>query len=92
MLEPYAVKVARTVLKGLGVGNDPWLLDYMLPEKPGSDLARVNDGIEGRGFDKKRMTSCNEVYRGSKFALTRKGADLSSGVSLHERRQTCECK
>jgi len=22
------------------------------------------------------MTTCNEVYRGSKFALTRKGADL----------------
>ena len=64
----------------------------MLPESPGSDPVRVNDGIVGRGIDKKRMTSCNEVYRGSKFVLTRKGADLSSGVSLHERRQTCECK
>ena len=49
---------------------------YMLPESPGRDLVRVNDGIEGRGIGKKRMTSCNEVYRGSKFALTQKGADL----------------
>jgi hypothetical protein len=64
----------------------------MLPENLGSDPVRVNDGIVGRGIDKKQMTSCNEMYRGSKFASTRKGADLSSGVSLHERRQTCECK
>jgi hypothetical protein len=47
----------------------------MLPEKPGSDPVRVNDGMEGRGIGKKRMTSCNEVYRGSKFALARKSAD-----------------
>ena len=65
---------------------------YMLPENPGSDPVRVNDGIEGRGIGKKRMTSCNEVYRGSKFALARKSADLPSGVSLYARRQTCECK
>ena len=64
----------------------------MLPENPGRDPVRANNGIVGKGIDKKRMTSCNEMYRGSKFALTRKGADLSSGVSLHERRQTCECK
>ena len=65
---------------------------YMLPEFPGRDPVRANDGIEGRGIDKKRMTSFNEVYRGSTFALTRKGANLSSGVSLYARRQTCECK
>lgn len=65
---------------------------YMLPGSPGRDLVRANDGIEGRGIGKKRMTSCNEAYRGSKFALTRKGADLPVGVSLYERRQTCECK
>ena len=65
---------------------------YMLPESLGRDLVRVNDGIEGRGIGKKRMTSCNERYRGSKFALTRKGADLPNGVSLYERRQTCVCK
>ena len=64
----------------------------MLPENPGRDPVRANDGIVGKGIDKKRITSCNEVYRGSKFALTRNGADLSSGISLHERRQTCECK
>ena len=59
----------------------------MLPENSGRDPVRENDGIVGKGIDKKRMTFCNEVYRGSKFALTRNGADLSSGVSLHERRQ-----
>jgi hypothetical protein len=64
----------------------------MLLESLGSDLVRENDGIVGIGIDKKRMAACNELYRGSKFALTRKGADLSSGVSLHERGQTCECK
>jgi len=65
---------------------------YMPPEKPGSDPVRANDDIEGRGIGKKRMTSCNEMYRGSKFALARKSADLPSGVSLYARRQTCECK
>ena len=65
---------------------------HKLPEYPGRDPVRVNDDLEGRRIDKKRMKSCNGVYRGSKFALTRNGADLSSGVSLHERRQTCECK
>ena len=48
----------------------------MLPENPGSDPVRINDGIVGRGIGKKRMAACNELYRGSKFALTRKGADL----------------
>jgi len=42
---------------------------YMLPESPGRDPVRVNNGIEGRGIGKKRMTSCNEAYMGSKFAL-----------------------
>ena len=49
---------------------------YMLPEKPGSDPVRANDGIEGRGFGKKRMLICNGSNRGSKFALARNGADL----------------
>nr|QNT35529.1 hypothetical protein NCGJLENL_00013 [uncultured Methanosarcinales archaeon] len=65
---------------------------YMLLEPPGRDPVRVNEGIDGRGIGKKRMTSCNERYRGSIFALTRKGADLPNGVSLYERRQTCVCK
>jgi len=59
----------------------------MLPENPGRDPVMANDGIVDKGIDKKQMASCNEMYRGSKFALTRNGADLSSGVSLHERRQ-----
>jgi hypothetical protein len=41
MLEPYAVKVASTVLKGLGVGNDLRLLD-----KYRKKLLFDNDRIE----------------------------------------------
>ena len=37
---------------------------------------RDDEGIEGRGFNKKRMPFCNGMDRGSNFALTRKGADL----------------
>ena len=36
----------------------------MLPENPGSDPVRANDGIVGRGIGKKRVTYCNELYRG----------------------------
>ncbi len=42
----------------------------------GRDPVRGNDGAEGRGIGKKRMSTCNGLNRGSKFALTRKGADL----------------
>jgi hypothetical protein len=31
----------------------------MLPENPGSDPVRANDGIVGRGIDKKLMAACN---------------------------------
>ena len=48
----------------------------MLPESLGRDPVRATDGIKGRGTGKKRMTLRNAAYRGSKFALTRKGADL----------------
>ncbi|NOQ28574.1 MAG: hypothetical protein GQ566_00535 [Methanosarcinales archaeon] len=48
----------------------------MLLEYPGRAPVRANDGIEGRGFGKKRMSICNGSNRGSKFALTRNGADL----------------
>jgi len=58
----------------------------MLPENPGSDLVRANDGIGGRGIGKKRMSICNGSNIGSKFVLARKSADLSSGVSLYARR------
>jgi hypothetical protein len=48
----------------------------MFPENPGSDPVRVNDGIVGkRNRVNARMTSCNEVHRGSKLASARKGAD-----------------
>jgi len=49
---------------------------YALPEDPGRSSVRSNEGAEGIGIGKKRMADCNELYRGSKFALTRKGADL----------------
>ena len=63
---------------------------HPLPGYLGRDHVSGNDGIEGRGIDKKRITSCNGVYRGSNFTLTRKGADLPAGVSLYDGRQTCE--
>ena len=49
---------------------------YALPGNPGRSSVRSNEGAEGRGIGKKRMAACNGLYRGSKFALTRKGADL----------------
>jgi len=49
---------------------------HKFSEYPSRDPVRANDNLWGRGFGKKRTTSCNEMYRGSKFALTREGADL----------------
>jgi|SRR5665648_299504 len=49
---------------------------FLLLVSPGSDSVRGSNGIEGRGDGKKRMATCNELHRGSKFALARKGADL----------------
>jgi len=59
----------------------------MLPENLGRDPVRANNGIVGKGIDKKQMSICNGSNKGSKFALTGNGANLSYGVSLHERRQ-----
>ena len=42
----------------------------------GRKPARADDGSEGSGNGKKRMSVCNELDRGSNFASTRKGADL----------------
>jgi hypothetical protein len=56
---------------------------HMLPER-GRNSARSNYGVEGRGESKKRMTICNDLYKGSKFALIRKDADLLYGVLLCE--------
>ena len=44
MLEPYAMKVACTVLKGLGVGNDLRLLDNH-PSSTGSRRPRGDRGL-----------------------------------------------
>ena len=60
----------------------------MLPENPGSDPVRANDGIVGIGIGKKQRTPCNEVYRGSKICLNPKGCRITSGVPLYEWRQT----
>jgi len=46
-------------------------------QKTGRNSAKSNNGAEGRGKSKKRMTVCNELYRGSRFALIRKDADFS---------------
>ena len=45
------------------------------PGKPnmfpkGQELRKDYDDVGGRGESKKQMTICNELYRGSKFALT----------------------
>ena len=45
-------------------------------KKRGRDFVRRNNGTGDRGNGKKLMTFCNGMYRGSKFALSRKGADL----------------
>jgi hypothetical protein len=44
--------------------------------KRGRDFARKNNGTGDKGNGKKRMAFCNGMQRGSKFALSRKGADL----------------
>jgi hypothetical protein len=44
--------------------------------KCGNRPARAGYGQAGMGGWKKRMPSCNESDRGSKFALTRKSADF----------------
>jgi hypothetical protein len=41
---------------------------------------RSNNEIEGIGESKKRMTIDNKLYKGSKFALIPKNADLLYGV------------
>jgi hypothetical protein len=42
----------------------------------GRNFARNNNGTGDIGNGKKQMASCNEMHRGSKFALIRKDADL----------------
>lgn len=50
----------------------------------GNRLVREGDRQAGMGCRKKRTPSCNEADRGSKFALTRKGADFRQ-VLNHEK-------
>ena len=52
----------------------------------GRNFARNDEGAEDIGESKKRTIVCNALYRGIKFALIRKDADLLYGVLLHERR------
>ena len=53
---------------------------------------RRDDGTDGRGNGKKQMTICNELYRGSRFALTRKGADLPEVFHCMNGDKPDECK
>lgn len=59
---------------------------YVLPECLGNDLVRGNDGSEDRGIGKKRKAICNELHKGSRFALTRKGA---CDKKLYHKLQQC---
>ena len=58
----------------------------------GRNSARKDDGAEGRGNGKKQMTICNELYRGSRFASTRKGADLPKVFHCMNGGKPDECK
>ena len=58
---------------------------YALQET-GRNSVKSNNGAEGRGESKKRMTVCNELYRGSKFALIRKDA---CDKKLYHKLQKC---
>jgi len=51
---------------------------YMFPL--GRNSVRKDEDIKGKGRSKKRMTICNELHRGSRFALIRKDADLLYGI------------
>jgi len=79
----FGLQVASKVFKiicDVGLGK-PYAL-----QETGRNFAKSNNGAEGRGESKKRMTIGNKLYRGLKFASIRKDADLLNGVRLHERR------
>jgi len=61
------------------------------PLTRGRISARRNDGVGERGGSKKRMPSCNGLDKSSRFAPTRKGADLLRVFHGKEWRYTCEC-
>ncbi len=72
MLERYAVKVARTVLRRGGGSNPPSLFDYVFPS--GRSLVRDDNDAEGKGYGRKQMAARNKLHRG--IALVRKDADF----------------
>ena len=58
---------------------------YIAPCLQGINPARGRNGIEGMGTgEKANGTAVMAAHRGSKFALTRKGADFSYGISWQE--------
>jgi len=75
-----------TILSGISELGKPHTSHF-----GGSAFVRRNDGVGGRGGSKKRMPSCNGLDKSSKFALTRKGADLLRVFHGKEWRYTCEC-
>jgi hypothetical protein len=60
----------------------PYML--LLQKKEGRNPVKGVDGIEGRGFSKKRMLTRNRLDRGSNFASIRKDADLLNVILMYE--------
>ena len=52
-----------TILSGISELGNPYA-----PLLKGRDFARRNDGADGRGSSKKRMSGCNDLDRSSIFA------------------------
>ena len=77
----FGLQVASKVF---GIICDVKLGKPFAPQEAGRSSAKNNNGVEGRGESKKQMTVCNELYRGSIYALIRNDADLLNGVQLHE--------
>ncbi len=77
----FGLQVASKVF---GIICDVKLGKPFAPQETGRSSAKNNNGVEGRGESKKQMTVCNELYRGSIYALIRKDADLLNSVQLHE--------
>jgi hypothetical protein len=75
-----------TILSGISELGKPHTLLIR-----GSISVRRYDGVGGRGGCKKQMPSCNGLDKSSKFALSRKGADLLLVFHGNEWRYTCEC-
>ena len=69
---------AFRIIHGVELGKP-----HMFPRK-GRNSVRSDNDIRGRGESKKRMTIGNKLYRGSRFALIRKDADVLYGVLLCE--------